>query len=390
MKTCEVFLKISLVFVCLLWSIKSASVYEGNSFFQAENDLTRFCLQPKGQFPINNSCTKYVNCWNEVAIEQSCSNGLHFDPIKLYCDYPVNVNCKEEKNYTLEPPNDKPSRGFLRKFCLKPTGLFPGSSCGKFVNCWDDNAVEQDCPTGLYFSPEGFCDYPEKVTCQGLDDIKGIEFPSSKDVPAKNQECPLEFGMFRDRTNCSQYYTCSFYNVVARYACAEGFSFSDVLGLCDYSYRVDCTKEPQIYQRKNFRDQIGDPRCTVLFGYSRDTNDCSMYHICQKGLVVATYRCPQGFRFNNKENNCDHIKNVQCESTTTFFNGGRSMLLLNIPKEILSRVKNCVPGTVFRLNPQCTSACRCQAGLAEIIQCSEGLAYDSQKDKCVPINVARC
>ncbi|XP_066261760.1 chondroitin proteoglycan-2-like [Euwallacea similis] len=401
MKTCKVCLKIPLVFVCLLWSNEGASVYERNPFFQAENDLTKFCLQPKGQFPINNSCNKYVNCWNGVAIEQSCSSGFHFNPIKLYCDYPANVDCKGEKNHVLELPNDKLSQRSLQKFCLKSRGLFPGSSCGKFVNCWEGNAVEQDCPVGLHFSPAGFCDYPEKVACQELNDINGIEFFSSKNLPAQNQECPLEFGMFRDRTNCSQYYTCSFSNIVARYACAKGFSFSDVLGLCDYSYRVDCTKHPQIYQRKNFRALIGDPRCTVLFGYSRDANDCSMYHVCQKGLVVATYRCPQGFRFNNKDNSCDHSGNVQCDSSSVFFNGVRSVILPNIPKgmkwlvylflaEIFYQVRNCVPGTIFRLNPQCTSACRCQTRLAEIIQCSEGLAYDSQKDKCVPINVARC
>jgi hypothetical protein len=33
------------------------------------------------------------------------------------------------------------------------------------VNCWDDVAVESDCPGGLVFNPSGFCDYPYNVDC---------------------------------------------------------------------------------------------------------------------------------------------------------------------------------------------------------------------------------
>lgn len=70
----------------------------------------------------------------------------------------------------------------LRKFCLRSTGLFPGSTCGKFVNCWNDNAVEQDCPEGLYFSDEGYCDYPQNVDCgrQANVGTAGNEIPESK------------------------------------------------------------------------------------------------------------------------------------------------------------------------------------------------------------------
>jgi hypothetical protein len=33
------------------------------------------------------------------------------------------------------------------------------------VNCWDDVAIESDCPGGLVFNPAGFCDYPYNVDC---------------------------------------------------------------------------------------------------------------------------------------------------------------------------------------------------------------------------------
>jgi hypothetical protein len=54
----------------------------------------------------------------------------------------------------------------LRRFCLSPRGQFPiDKSCSKFVNCWDDVAIESDCPGGLVFNPAGFCDYPYNVDC---------------------------------------------------------------------------------------------------------------------------------------------------------------------------------------------------------------------------------
>ncbi|XP_050308614.1 peritrophin-44-like isoform X2 [Anthonomus grandis grandis] len=280
-------------------------------------DLNRFCLQPTGQFP-SKGCNKYVNCWQGIAIEQSCPEGLLFSPIKLYCDYSQNVDCQGKAIIdtsaslvpTTAPSSPAAVGASLRKFCLRPTGLFPGSSCSKFVNCWGDNTVEQDCPEGLHFSTEGYCDYPVNVNCVAQDD---------KHIPENffasvTSECPLEFGTFRDKTNCSQYYTCAYNKIAARYECPDGLSFSDILGLCDYSYRVDCTKEPQIFQRK-----------------------------------------------------IEH--NMQ---------------------DMIAQVQNCTPGTVFALNPQCTSACRCREGVAEIIQCPSGFAYDIQLDKCLPLHLARC
>jgi hypothetical protein len=54
----------------------------------------------------------------------------------------------------------------LRKRCLKPRGQFRSESCNKYVNCWDDVVIEQECPEGLLFSNKGYCDYPHNVDCQ--------------------------------------------------------------------------------------------------------------------------------------------------------------------------------------------------------------------------------
>lgn len=56
----------------------------------------RRCLKPKGQFP-GDSCNKYVNCWDGVATEQTCPEGLLFNAAAGYCDYPGNFNCQQNE-----------------------------------------------------------------------------------------------------------------------------------------------------------------------------------------------------------------------------------------------------------------------------------------------------
>lgn len=38
--------------------------------------------------------------------------------------------------------------------------------CNNYLNCWDGWAVEQECPKGLLFSNQGYCDYSDNVNCE--------------------------------------------------------------------------------------------------------------------------------------------------------------------------------------------------------------------------------
>lgn len=51
------------------------------------------CKEPRGQFPSESSCNKFINCWDETAVEQTCPAGLVFNQETSYCDYPSNVDC---------------------------------------------------------------------------------------------------------------------------------------------------------------------------------------------------------------------------------------------------------------------------------------------------------
>ncbi|XP_074030527.1 peritrophin-44 isoform X2 [Leptinotarsa decemlineata] len=407
--------------LCLIFSVvceQSGS----NALPTAENSR---CLKPTGQFP-SKACNKFVNCWSGIAIEQNCPDGLLFSS-RGYCDHPQNVNCNgrpiegtattsifsDTVPSSTSPPLSSsvgpssttmwatptssssatiiqsPDQS-LKKKCLKARGQFPSTYCNKYLNCWDDTVVEQECPEGLLFSPKGYCDYPANVNCG--DRVKSEVALSENASPS---ECPLEYGTFRDKTNCSSYFTCAGNKVVSRYGCHEGFKFNDNIGVCDYENRVDCSKEPLIFQRQtnNLGSDVKDDRidsdCAVEFGTFRDKNNCSTYYTCVAYKIISKHDCPPGFYFNDDIGVCDYFNRVNCEQPPKIFQL-RSNFVQQLPEEYMKKINDCTPGTIVRLNPQCTAACLCRNGVAEIIQCPAGFAYDSLSDKCVSPHLANC
>ncbi|XP_023951160.2 uncharacterized protein LOC112055329 [Bicyclus anynana] len=100
--------------------------------------------------------------------------------------------------------------------------------CSNFLNCWDGWAFEQECPAGLLFSNEGFCDYPHNVNCNN----RKIKEPV-------NPICNKEFEAFRSKGNCSEFFVCV-NNLPVRFKCPADLAYSEVLGICDYPSRVVC------------------------------------------------------------------------------------------------------------------------------------------------------
>ncbi|XP_072935189.1 uncharacterized protein [Epargyreus clarus] len=100
--------------------------------------------------------------------------------------------------------------------------------CSNYLNCWDGWAFEQECPAGLLFSVEGYCDYPYKVDCQNR---------RLKDTP--QPKCVNDFESFRNETNCNEFFVCV-HSVPVRFKCPADLAYSQRLGVCDYPFRVEC------------------------------------------------------------------------------------------------------------------------------------------------------
>ncbi|XP_031327644.1 probable chitinase 10 isoform X2 [Photinus pyralis] len=316
------------------------------------NQLRSFCAKPRGQFP-SDRCNTFVNCWDYVAVEQTCPPGLVFN-YAGYCDYPQNVDCHGrsfEEVLVVQPPETvslvisgeqhtnhiehgnkpvhpstpcnhvevstaapieyvpKPVDARLRTKCLRPRGQFPSDECNKYVECWDDNVAEVECPKGLYFSEKGYCDYLYNVNCHTRTVVR-------EEIASP---CPRPDGSFRDVDNCRSYFVCISNVVVGKHECPVGLYFNDIIGVCDYSHNVNCKREPFVYQQPQTANTV------------------------QK-----------------------------------------------IPAGILGAVKDCQPGKVFRLNNDCSSAVLCRKGETEVVYCPNGLAYDAPSDRCLPLQIAKC
>ncbi|XP_076249995.1 uncharacterized protein LOC143189888, partial [Rhynchophorus ferrugineus] len=274
---------------------------------------------------------------------------------------------------------------------------FPGRSCNRFVHCWGGNVIELSCPDGLHFSKFGFCDYPVSAGCDDSD------FPERN--VQEQSPCPQESGIFRNESHCDRYFVCSFGRILSQYQCPPGFSFSKILGTCDYSHRVDCGDALQPSNVENStvmnlthsstdvseKPSESDRRCSVVpKGYVRDSTNCSQYHLCESGVVTATYTCPTGTLYSNVLGICDFANKVNCNDSVTAPEVNNIDIGQDLSPELLAAVEKCTPGTTIPLNADCSKACRCRAHSAEIIQCTQGLAYDSALDKCVPSYIAKC
>lgn len=71
--------------------------------------------------------------------------------------------------------NPRPPRPPRPPGCLEERGQFASTrSCAHYLNCWDGNVVEQQCPHDLLFNEHmSYCDYDYNVDCAGRP-----EFPS--------------------------------------------------------------------------------------------------------------------------------------------------------------------------------------------------------------------
>ncbi|CAG9862665.1 unnamed protein product [Phyllotreta striolata] len=185
-----------------------ASVFLENC--AADVNLDKLCLKPNGQFP-GTSCNKFVNCGNGKATEQNCPKDLYFSPKKLRCDYPANVDCAGQEE--------------LLKFCFKRRGVFPGTTCEKYVVCWDGWVKEIECQHGLLFSvTRGHCYWPHDVKC---DNINLKKF------------CLKPRGQFPG-TKCKKYVNCHD-GIVVEQECPGNLIFSPTKLHCDHPKNVKCS-----------------------------------------------------------------------------------------------------------------------------------------------------
>lgn len=93
-------------------------------------------------------------CFDGTPVSQTCAEGLEFDPIVKQCvlnkDSTCEIlNCPESSDEVIFLPNKR--------------------DCAKYYVCVKGNPVEQECASGLHWSPDrNRCEPEESAGCVSL------------------------------------------------------------------------------------------------------------------------------------------------------------------------------------------------------------------------------
>ncbi|XP_063232132.1 basic salivary proline-rich protein 1-like [Bacillus rossius redtenbacheri] len=236
----------------------------------------------------------------------------------------------------------------LKKSCTAPRGQFPhATACHKYVNCWDDVAIEEACPGGLLFGDKGYCDYPFNVDCG--------ERKIEKPVPlSENAECPTAYGRHRSSEACNIFYVCLGSQPV-KFECPDTLAYNPELHICDYPYRVDCEGLPIVPVNSSSEEETseGAPSASEL----------------PDQPTPAPAPIPEQTSDGRYYYPSNAYQNVQ----QTFYQGAV-----------------CKPNTLYRLNKSCTSVSMCVNGRTTLVNCSRGYKFDARTLRCQPTQKARC
>lgn len=213
------------------------------SYVRAQSNFR--CPEKDGFFEDTAQCDKYYECFDGIAEERLCPDGLVFDPFSRKaepCDHYFNVDCGNRLD--LQPPkgpNDLCPR--LNGFYAHPN---PGV-CNVFYACVEGVAEEYNCSPGLWFDEyKGVCNWPgetDRKDCEAANEktVNGFKCP---DVPPTDA-----FGVsdphpkYADPNDCAKFYIC-LNNVTPReQGCELGLVFNEKTTQCDAPENVPECKD---------------------------------------------------------------------------------------------------------------------------------------------------
>lgn len=86
-------------------------------------------------------CSGYIICSEGRMIQQFCQPGLHFNPRKVICDLPRNVNCLAARVVIPQTP--------ILPECSEGERYFPDlANCQQYYECVKNEPKLKQCPTG--------------------------------------------------------------------------------------------------------------------------------------------------------------------------------------------------------------------------------------------------
>jgi len=173
------------------------------------------------------------------------------------------------------------------------------SQCDAYYECFDGQAVVQNCPNGLVYLGRrvqglfGVCDYDFNVDCT---DRPG------RNPPISTEHCDWLYGIFGHETSCTRYWTC-WNGTATEQFCIGGLLYNEETHACDWPQNVaGCQKHPLCKDDANANVPLG--------------KSCERYWACQGGYP-RLQRCPATLVFDKQSRRCVNPPTVDCEAPST-------------------------------------------------------------------------
>ncbi|VVC39033.1 Chitin binding domain [Cinara cedri] len=278
-------------------------------------------------------------------------------------------------DYEVPSSTGSPSSDVLKAQCKQPRGQFPSeSSCNKFINCWDETAIEQTCPAGLVFNPEkSYCDYPSYVDCGSR--------PITVNETSNNTKCPDGYGTYRSKENCGAFYVCVAGSPVD-FICPGGTYYNEDFKICDYPYRVDCKGLPS------------NPE-PIETGTEVEPNTTYAPEVSSAGVTTEAQSSTASYVLLSSAESSPATEVVPTITTAVAPVVADPIAIYNynlrkIPASLVNTGVRCSHKNIYRLTPDCSSVILCREGFTHILNCGHETSYDIVSQKCMESRRANC
>lgn len=204
------------------------------------------CPKPDGLFEDFEQCDKYYDCFDGIAEERLCPDGLVFDPFSRKrepCDHYFNVDCGDRLK--LQEPQG------LNDLCPRLNGFYAhpdAGVCNVFYACVDGVAEEYTCSPGLWFDEyKGVCNWPtdsERKQCNSDHEVTEGGFKCPKvEAPADGLGLTDPHPKYADANDCAKFYICLNGVSPRVQGCELGLVYNTVSRQCDAPENVPECKD---------------------------------------------------------------------------------------------------------------------------------------------------
>ncbi|XP_033106701.1 acidic mammalian chitinase-like [Anneissia japonica] len=270
--------------------------------------------KPNAFYPNPTDCFSYIVCISDVRHDVTCLNGNHWNSAYNRCDPPEVANCAVMPVTTTLPPTttDRVTDPSACKEIHSGVASHP-SDCSQYLFCYQEEVIAtRYCQSGTLFDPtRGFCNVASQVTCENQETT---EASTTSKSPTRCRDTMS--GAESHDTDCSKYYICYQYAIVATQNCPDGTLFDTRWKFCNQASKVTCGG---VFKTTEASTESVQSVCEGVMtgGRVAHPSDCSKYLVCSDGAIASTHVCPPDMLFSPDLLYCNWPSLVTCQESRT-------------------------------------------------------------------------